>query len=657
MKQQIKIILAICILAFTYNASAQILQPKFEKAVKLEALNSEAEEIMPIPYLNGESLYFVRTYIEGKAKERKKAQEVWASNRTNDTWSEPNSLFDHMNDLGNNGVIGSSKDGKTIYLFNSIQTRRKLAKGIAYTQLQSDGSWSDLKKLEIEGFEAGEGYYSFYMNPSEDILLVSMSPNDTTIAEDLFVSLKDASGNWSALKNLGKTINTNAIELSPYIAEDGKTLYFSSTGHGGLGDADVFVSYRQDESWTKWSNPLNLGQPINSDGFDAYFIIGNNKEVFFTSNRGQKYNDIYTTKLSQKSVNSIADQVIAEFIYKGLPVEGASLQILDNEGNVVQEVLTDEYGQFKYSKINLDEEYNVKIKDGSTEDYAGGKVYFMDVEGQRLKRLVLQGDGLAAEDAQDTELIEGVFEYNELPMKNAGLVVLDENGFPLDTIYTDDEGKFEYYKLEYDDPFSLKPMDVEDVKLDNVDLYLTDGAGNRLNDSNANQNGSFQFVSSASDIAVNDRSPEKSDTPKENDAPKENKMPKEDIGDVSLDSKKPATKKTSPMKEDRLTIYFDFNDWLLSTDDKSKLDGAISKMAKDKNVKATLTGHTDEVGTARNNLRVSIYRVRAARAYMMEKGIAQNRITIYGMGEIQPAANNKTTEGRVKNRRVEVKLN
>lgn len=654
MKRLHQLILTGIFLAFAVNLNAQILQPKFEDAVKLDMLNSEAEESMPVPYSNGEGLYFVRTYIEGNAKERKKAQEVWGSERKDGKWSEAHSLFDYMNDLGNNGVIGSSTDGKTVYVFNSIQTRRKLAKGIAYTQLQEDGTWSDLKKLNIQGFEAGEGYYSFYMNPTENILLVSMSPSDTTIAEDLYVSLKDASGNWSALKNLGNTINTKEIELSPYIAEDGKTLYFSSTGHGGMGNADVFVSYRQDDSWTSWSKPLNLGAPVNSDGFDAYFIIGNNQEVFFTSNRGQKYSDIYTTKLAEKSVISKGEEVIAEFIYKGLPVKEVELQILNANGDVVEEVMTDENGQFKYTQIDMDEDYVVQMKDGSTSDYAGGKVYLMDTEGKRLKRLVMQGDGMFTEEAQDTELIEGVFEYNKLPMKNAGLVVLDENGYPLDTIYTDEDGKFQYYKMEYDDPFSLKPIDVEDVKLDDIDLYLTDNAGNRISDSNAKGQGDFEF-SNVSGIAMKDEKPKdpemaekvKEEKPK---SPMKEKKPNE------VKSKEPTKTQASPMKGDNMVINFDFNNWLLTPKEKQKLDGVISKMANDKSLTATLTGHTDDVGTSKNNLRVSIYRVRATRAYMLENGIAQNRITIYGMGEVQPSASNDTEEGRAKNRRVEVAL-
>jgi len=648
MRTKLRLYLVGILTACTLHLSSQVVKPNFEEPIKLDALNSDGEESMPLPYLNGENIYFVRTYIDGKAKQRKKAQEVWASERESGSWSEPHSLFEEVNDLGNNGVIGTSTDGNTVYVFNSIQTRRKLAKGIAYTQKAEDGTWTDLKKLEIEGFEAGEGYYSFYMSPKEDVLLVSMSPNDTTIAEDLFVSQKGSDGKWSALKNLGSTINTSDVELSPYIADDGKTLYFSSTGHGGLGNADIFMSYRQDDSWENWTKPVNLGSPINSDAFDAYFIIGNNKEVYFVSNRNQKYSDIYYTKIDEMSVAPISSTVIAEFKYEGRAAKGVALELYDTQGNLIDEVVTDEDGHFTYDKLKADEIFTAKLKDEPTSNYLGSKIYLQDENGHRLKRLVLIEDGVFTDESVDTKMIEGVFEYNELPMQNAGLIVLDENGFPLDTIYTDSEGKFQYFKMELDEDYSIKPMNVDDVKLEGVDLYLTDDAGDRVSDSEPNHEKAFVFGGADKEVA----DVSKTEEPAKKQVPQKPQKPAK-----KEEAKSEMPVKAKPMASNILMIYFDFNDWLLSQDDKEKLEGAVKKMQSDQNIKATLTGHTDDVGTSRNNLRVSIYRVRAARAYMMERGIAKSRITIYGMGEVQPKESNKTEEGRAKNRRVEVVLN
>ena len=111
-----------------FQVSAQILPPDFQPPIPIDALNSEAEEAMAIPFMNGEKIYFVRTYIEGNSKQRRQAQDIWSSERTEGEWSIPTNLFKEANDYGNNAVIGVSKNGSKVYLFNSIQSRRKLSK-------------------------------------------------------------------------------------------------------------------------------------------------------------------------------------------------------------------------------------------------------------------------------------------------------------------------------------------------------------------------------------------------------------------------------------------------------------------------------------------------------------------------------------------------
>jgi outer membrane protein OmpA-like peptidoglycan-associated protein len=113
--------------------------------------------------------------------------------------------------------------------------------------------------------------------------------------EDIYYSLKDkASGNWSTPKTVGNTINTKGFEISPFLSVTGDTLFFSSNGHGGFGDADIFYSVKQG-SWDNWAAPVNLGYKVNSAKFDAYFSYSAN-DVFWSSNRDSKYADIYTSK-------------------------------------------------------------------------------------------------------------------------------------------------------------------------------------------------------------------------------------------------------------------------------------------------------------------------------------------------------------------------
>jgi hypothetical protein len=112
--------------------------------------------------------------------------------------------------------------------------------------------------------------------------------------EDLYISLKNAKGEWTKPRNLGSTINTNGFEMAPFLTPDKRRLYFSSNGHPGYGSADIFYSDRLYESWEVWSAPKNLGLKINSPAFESFFSIYHDTVAFFSSNRNRDYCDIYS---------------------------------------------------------------------------------------------------------------------------------------------------------------------------------------------------------------------------------------------------------------------------------------------------------------------------------------------------------------------------
>ena len=89
---------------------------------------------------------------------------------------------------------------------------------------------------------------------------------------DIYVATKDKKGNWSSPKNLGEAINTEFDEESPFISSDGKTLFFSSRGHEGMGGYDIYKSV-YDEKAKKWSKPQNIGYPINTVDDDIYYVL------------------------------------------------------------------------------------------------------------------------------------------------------------------------------------------------------------------------------------------------------------------------------------------------------------------------------------------------------------------------------------------------
>ena len=89
---------------------------------------------------------------------------------------------------------------------------------------------------------------------------------------DIYFSTKNKKGEWGPSKILGKVINTEGDEDAPFIQFDGKTLYFSSTAHNGMGGFDIFKS-EYDSASNEWSNPENLGYPLNTPDDDIYFVM------------------------------------------------------------------------------------------------------------------------------------------------------------------------------------------------------------------------------------------------------------------------------------------------------------------------------------------------------------------------------------------------
>ncbi len=102
--------------------------------------------------------------------------------------------------------------------------------------------------------------------------------------------------------------------------------------------------------------------------------------------------------------------------------------------------------------------------------------------------------------------------------------------------------------------------------------------------------------------------------------------------------------------------FFDFDKVVLKPEGKAKLDDLVNKI-KAINLEVIIAvGHTDSVGSDAYNQKLSVRRSEAVKAYLVSKGIEKNRVYTEGKGEKQPVADNKTTEGRAKNRRVEIEV-
>ena len=654
----------------TNSSTATDLKFNYLNPQKVEVLNSEAEESMPIITSNGQELYFIRTQVASKKSLSKSGQEIWVATKNGDTWGSPQKEDLNINDLANNAVIGTSADGKTIYLFNSIETRHKLAKGLAYISKDSLGKWGEIKKLTIPGFEVGDGYYAFYVTSDENTILVSAAL-DTMAYEDIYVSEK-IDGNWTPLKNLGSNVNTSSIETSPFISEDKKTLYFSSAGHGGFGETDLFKSIRTGIGWDEWSKPINLGNKINSPGFDAYLVVSSDeKRAYFSSNRKGKYSDIFYVADFGKI--KLDKGKLVRLSFDNVVLSNETIEIYNDRNELIKVITTDEDGAFEFEKIE-GAYFRIKEMNLTTEDL----LVFIEEE-------VAQNDTVSPvynlASLQNSTDLPIQFVFNGVVMANETVELLSPDGQVIGSATTDENGRINQSNLGTANSYRIGANTITDSKLS--ELVAQSKANSSDGEAVVNFNSSdepIQFVFNGVVMAnetVELLSPDGqvigSATTDENGRINQSNLGTANsyrIGANTITDSKlselvaqsranssdgAAVVNFTDEQVKEYIVYFDFDKSIIKTSEMEKLDDLIAYI-KD-NGKIELSGHTDYKGPQSYNLILSDKRVKAVNDYLIDKGLDKSRIiSKEAKGELIPIAENSTLAGRAKNRRVEIKV-
>ncbi len=285
-------LLLILILSFFVNKNiAQI--GGYGEPIKLGShVNSSSEEGMPLITLDKSTFYFTRTN-DSTSSTGYYDQNIWSCSVENGEFNEPEFLK-KLNNKFNNAVLGISKDGETLYLLDSYQGKRDKIKGIAYSKKTAEG-WSKPAHMELPIIQNDGDFFGFHIDDDENIIIYSLKGPETIGEEDLYVSIK-TDDVWSTPTHMGNTINSKGYEISPFLSKSLDTLFFSSNGFGGVGDVDILFSIRQDDTWTNWSEPTNLGPKVNSPNYDAFFsILGN--QGYFSSNREGQFGEIYSIEI------------------------------------------------------------------------------------------------------------------------------------------------------------------------------------------------------------------------------------------------------------------------------------------------------------------------------------------------------------------------
>lgn len=510
-----------------------------------------------------------------------------------------------LNYEGNNGPISFNVDYNLAVMSHNQPDAASLSWNkdipVDYMALyehnrQKNGDWSDGNLLFFSKKEFN--YMHPALNPDASKLIFASDMPGGMGGLDLYLSQRIGQA-WSEPINLGPGINTEGNEAFPFLQGD-SLLYFSSDGHVGLGDLDVFSSRIKGELFAP---PVNLGFPINSsfDDFGVWMFSGSDSG-YVSSNRpgGMGGDDIY--KFREMNCN-IKGLVLDSLTFE--PIVKAKVKLDDNGGEVFN-LITNEYGEFEI-KLNPIANYDLVVN-------APGYSTRRSVYGCRMKNL---------ESARSTNT-----RYNIMTEMVKGRSVI------LKGLVRDAETKFNL------DAASVLTQDMQTQQQDN---FVTDGQGR------------FEFTADNIDKVVFTASKEGYLT----------NTHAVNLGAIGFRPDSVIVIDLEKLRFDKRIniepIYYDLDKWEIRPDAAAKLDRLIKVMNDNPTIRVEMGSHTDSRASDLYNEKLSEQRAMAAIDYLVTHGIDRFRLTYKFFGKTQliepcPEGVPCTEEQHQRNRRTEFKV-
>lgn len=276
------------------QAHTEVANPKEYYVANVGSkINTPAPEYVPVLTKNNELLFTSKRKDDKKEKinplDGHYFESMYLSKIENGTFSEPRRYT--IPDMylksefkkGHESIVSMSPDGKKVFVYQNSKL------------YESDMSQTTVKPVKLSN-NVNLDYYQNHAYLTKDektLFFTSEEAKGSVGGNDIYKVIKQDDGTWGEPENLGTTINTKLNEDSPFLTDDGKTLYFASNGHPGYGGYDIYKSTYENGNWTE---PVNLGKPLNTVGHDIFLTnTADQKSGYFASNRrgGKGGMDIY----------------------------------------------------------------------------------------------------------------------------------------------------------------------------------------------------------------------------------------------------------------------------------------------------------------------------------------------------------------------------
>lgn len=433
--------------------------------------------------------------------------------------------------------------------------------------------------------------------------------------EDFFASRKNGNG-WDKAFRLTGSINTPQNEGAQNISQDGNWLVFTGCNRpDGFGSCDIYISYLTNDGW---SEAINLGNKINSDQWDSQPCLSPDKrDLYFSSRRFGGYggSDLYVSHLQTNGRWSEPENLGPEINTAG--DESAPFIHADNQTLYFTSTGLPGYG----------EEDLFVVRKG--DDGKWGKPLNLGYPINTISHegtLFIAADGKTAYYASDRSEGKGGLDIYSFEMR--------EDLRPAKTLWV--KGKVFDKKTSAGLPSTVELIDLASKQI--ISRVQTDETGNYLITLPVGKDYAFNvarrgYLFYSDNYSLKEKAP---DSTYQKDIPLQ---PIEVNAAIVLRN-----------------IFFDFNKYDLKPESQVELDKVVQLLQENPTVKIQIEGHTDNVGSAADNQKLSENRAKSVVTYLNSKGIRLERLIAKGFGATKPIADNKTEEGRAQNRRTELKI-